>query len=72
MWKEKGEREEEKKRRREEEHRGYKRGGKEPKKRRLLPRIPTTYEEFYPEWENLELWEEIQKYKIKNIPESEK
>ena len=46
------------KRRREEEHRGYKRSGDEPEKRQLRPRIPATYEEFNPEWENLEVWDE--------------
>ena len=40
------------KRRREEEHRGYKRSGEEPS------RILVTYEEFNPEWENLEVWDE--------------
>ena len=39
------------KRRREEEHRGYKRSRDEPVKRLLRPRIPATYEEFNPEWE---------------------
>ena len=43
---------------REEEHRGYKRSGEEPEKRQLRPRIPATNEEFNPEWENLEVWEE--------------
>ena len=46
------------KRRREEEHRGYKRSGEEPEKRQLRSRIPVTYEEFNPEWENLEVWDE--------------
>ena len=46
------------KRRREEAHRGYKRSGDEPEKRQLRPRIPATYEEFNPEWENLEVWDE--------------
>ena len=46
------------KRRREEEHRGYKRSGEEPEKRQLRSRIPVTYEEFNPEWENLEVWAE--------------
>ena len=45
------------KRRREEEQRGYKRSGEEPEKRQLRPRIPDTYEEFNPEWKNLEVWE---------------
>ena len=49
---------ERRKRRREEEHRGYKRSGEEPEKRQLRSRIPVTYEEFNPEWENLEVWEE--------------
>ena len=44
--------------RREKEHRGYKRSGDEPEKRQLQPRIPATNEEFNPEWENLEVWEE--------------
>ena len=51
------------KRRREEEYRGYKRGGKEPEKRYLQPRIPATYGEFNLEWENLEFWEEDGKIK---------
>ena len=45
-----------KKRGREEEHRGCKRGGEDPEKRQLQPRIPAKYEEFNPEWENLEFW----------------
>ena len=43
------------KRKSEAEHRGYKRSREEPEKRQLQPRIPATYEEFNPEWENLEV-----------------
>ena len=57
------------KRRKEEEHRGYKRGGEEPEKRQLRPRL--TYEECNPEWEHLELWEEDGKPQNKNIRELE-
>ena len=46
------------KRIREEEHRGYKRKGEEPEKRQLRARIPVTSEEFNPEWENLEVWDQ--------------
>ena len=49
---------ERRKRRREEENSGYKRSGEEPEKRQLWPKIPAKYEEFNPEWENLEVWEE--------------
>ena len=46
------------KRRREEEHRGYKRKGEEPEKRQLRTRIPVTYEELNPEWDELEVWDQ--------------
>ena len=46
------------KRRREEEHRGYKRKGEEPEKRQLRTRIPVTYEELNPDWDELEVWDQ--------------
>ena len=61
------------KRRREEEHRGSKRSGETPERGQLRPRILNTYEEFPPEWENLELWEEngnVQNEKYSRIGQS--
>ena len=61
------------KRRREEEHRGSKRSGETPERRHIQPRIPNMHEEFPPEWENLELWEEdgkVQNEKYSRIGQS--